>query len=64
MPLGRTQAVQFDKVDAVILAKLFRTNASGIDGYIDSIIKRGFQNLTPLEIENFGKIRAYIYKKV
>ncbi len=63
MPLGRIQAISFDKVDAATLAKLLKMNKSGINSYIDSVIRRDFQNLTPLEIEHFGKIRAYIYKK-
>ena len=46
-----------------MLAHLLKMDKGGIDSYIDSIISRNFQNLTPLEIQNMGNIRAYIYKK-
>ena len=63
MNIDRIQPVPFDHVSASTLATLLKMNKSVIDDYIDMLIRKHFQNLTPEEIKNIGPIRAYIYKQ-
>jgi len=66
MSIERIQAVPFDRISPAILAKQLQMDNSdvkNINFYIDSIIKKHFQNLTFLEVQNLGNIRAYIYKQ-
>ena len=61
--MPKVHAIQFDSVNGAMIAKLLNMDKNGINNYLDSLIMRKFQNLSPLEIQYFGKIKAYIYKQ-